>query len=560
MVHLSWISRCLTLVAGGILLFSSASCSFTSALKFDENGNSNLNEEIAPPPGPGNPQIRFLNAREYKNSVNKILGVFVTTTLEFGATRNGFETSADGQIDQGLLSALLDEAQSLANNYVETRLEADFTCAYNEGSDEGCIKSLIVKYGTKFFRRPVTPGELNSLYDYFRARELEDGHRTALKHLFARFLISPSFLYRTEVGKLSADNQIRQLDQFEIASLLAFTLTATTPDDLLLDDAYKAKLDADGIRSHVRRLLKTSDGRNSIVRFMKQWLKLDNLDDMFRNPARYPKLASPEQAYTLKREFEMFVKDVVLDGEGSLRSALTESITYIDRHTAYLYGLSSNSDSLERVTLDKSRRSGILTLASVMASHGSSSDINRDRPVQRGTLILEKVLCGDVGIPSGLDVVTAGNQAAAKVPNFHELTTREQFEIVMQQSETCIACHQTFMPFGYVLGNYNALGQFVTESRGRHIDVSVSNVPLGPSKKSFSGPMTFIEDLAAEERVYKCFAKQMAKYITGAESDAVQAMSLYFHMGFKRKKYDIKSLLEDFFAEEYLYRRKVLSQ
>ncbi|MEQ1878665.1 MAG: DUF1592 domain-containing protein, partial [Bdellovibrionia bacterium] len=393
-------------------------------------------------------------------------------------------------------------------------------------------------------------------YSYYDSRKQEDGDRTALKQLFTRFLISPNFLYRTETGKVAKAGEPATLNQFEIASLIAFTLTANTPDDKLLDDATNGALTADAVRGHVRRLLKTTAGRNTVIRFLKQWLKAEAIDDMYRDPERYPKLESAEQAHIFKVEFEMFIKDVLLDGEGSLRAALTENFTYVNRHTAHLYGLTSYSDELKRVTLDKSRRGGILTLASVMAAHGSSSEIDHDRPVQRGTMILNRLLCGEVGIPSGLDVVTAGNQAAAKVPNFYQLTTREQFEIMMQQSDACINCHQTFMPYGYILGNYGALGQFMTEMRGRPINVSVTGVTVGSSKKSYGNPIVFINDLAQDERVYQCFTKQMVRFITGNDDERFEGMARYFHSGFRRKKYNVKELFEDFFAEDFLYRRR----
>lgn len=555
-------SKRLAACALALLALSSSACTSRSSLSFGDP--SSLGEENVPPaapPGPIAPQIRMLSSREYRNSVKSILDVEINPGLEFGARRNGFETSAEGLMDEGLLLSLVDEAQIAAEAYVGGKLATDYPCLRDIPPGDACVRNSIAKAGLKFFRRPLTGEEVDDFYNYYTERRGADDQHVATVLLFARFLVSPSFIYRTELGALAATGSLSRLSQFETAALVAYTLTASTPDETMLNDAVKGNFKGDVLRGHVRRLLKTSDGRNALIRFMKQWLKLDKLDDMHRNPENYSKLQSAEQAWTLKREFEMFVKDVALDGEGSLRSVLTESVTYVNRHTAHLYGVSSSSDELTRVTLDKSRRSGILTLASTMSALASGTDVNRDRPVQRGTLILEQVLCGDIGIPSGLDVVTAGNDAAKKVPNFGELTTREQFDIIMQQSDSCVSCHQQFMPFGYVLGNFNALGQFVTSMNGRPINAAVTNVPMARGRRSYDGPVAFVAELSQDERVYQCFTKQWAKYVTGNDDGApIDDLARYFHAGFKRKRYDIKSLVEDFFAEDYLYQRKASIQ
>lgn len=525
-------------------------CTSKSNLVFNL-GDDEGAQAVAAPPGPGIQQLRLLNEREYKNSVRYILGVDPAESLVFGSRGNGYDTSAGGQMDAGLLNALFEEAQGNADWYKNERLFGQYPCFNEANVEHGCVENFVRQLTRKFFRRDLPNWEVHSYIVFYRDREAEDGKPEALKQLVTRFLISPDFLYRTEIGTASTDGS--KLNQFEIASLISFTLTATTPDDLLLNDASQGKLNSENIRKHVRRLLETSEGHAQIVKFMKQWLRLDALDDMSRNPARYTKLESPEQGSALKREFELFVEDVLLKGDGKLTDAFQNNITFVNRHTAPLYGLRYSGDEFIRVKLDN-KRSGLLTLASVMASHASSSDFDRDRPVQRGTLILRQLLCGKVGLPSGVDVVSAGNRAAAQVPNFHELTTREQFDIITQQEQTCVMCHSTFMPYGYVLGNYNARGEYVTQTRGRPINVSITDV--GPKRKSYDNPVTFINDLSQDERVYKCFTKNFAKFVTGADDEKVEGLSRYFHAGFKRKKYSIKSLIEDFFVEEFLYQRK----
>ncbi|MEQ1878213.1 MAG: DUF1587 domain-containing protein, partial [Bdellovibrionia bacterium] len=123
-------TRRLALIVAGFAALSS--CSFRSMLNFTDAETIQQDQPV-PPPEVGAAQIRLLNSREYKNSVKTILGVDVTPEFEFGARGTGFDTAADGKLSGGLMSALLDEGQRLAEDYVENRLAADFQCAYNGG-------------------------------------------------------------------------------------------------------------------------------------------------------------------------------------------------------------------------------------------------------------------------------------------------------------------------------------------------------------------------------------------------------------------------------------------
>src|SRR4029079_18077417 len=67
-------------------------------------------------------------------------------------------------------------------------------------------------------------------------------------------LLSPSFLFRTELGDGSADPA--RLSSYEVASQLSFTLTGATPDPALLDAAGGGRLEtAAGVAAEADRLL-----------------------------------------------------------------------------------------------------------------------------------------------------------------------------------------------------------------------------------------------------------------------------------------------------------------
>src|SRR5690606_9889958 len=120
-------------------------------------------------------------------------------------------------------------------------------------------------------------------------------------------------------------------------------------------------------------------------------------------------------------------------------SLFLSSYTFVNESTAPLYGMTSSSSELEKVELDPSKRMGILTLASVMAVHSSISEAYRESPTERGVMVKEQLLCEPIGIPSGISTGDATQDALLRYPNFQDFTVRRQFEVIMEQGQSCTA-------------------------------------------------------------------------------------------------------------------------
>jgi hypothetical protein len=375
--------------------------------------------------------------------------------------------------------------------------------------------------------------------------------------LVTRILMSPRFLYRTEVGEQDADGTTR-LDPFERASLISYTLTASMPDAELLEDAEAGLLDEDRIRHHVRRLLATDAGREQLVEVFQQWLRSTELDHMAEEPQDYPKLGGAELGHSLQGELGAFVDGVVLAGDGTFSDLLLHDVAYVDRYTAPLYGLESDSDVFEPIPLPSDRPGGVLTLASVLAVHSSGAEIGRDNPIHRGLLVKNQLLCESVDLPSGLDLQEAVS-ALGDIPDFDSFTTREQLEAVMQQGETCQECHATFMPFGFLWSTFDALGQQQTHYNGRPLDSAVDVVVIDGRALAYEGAAEFIPDLAASPQAAACFRLQVARFMTGAVDPAIaDLLTGPDAAAFGGNDLRILSLVEDLLSSPELYVREAL--
>lgn len=538
----------------------------------DEQGSTN--PTITPtsdlaPPEPGvvapirvalaAPQVRVLSAAEYRNTVRDLLGLAVSTNLMQSDWTAGFDNGAGIQVDENLLAALLTEAEALAAEYVATRAAADFPCFHVEDISDTCMQTLIEGLGRRAYRRPLSEEQKSELFAFFGAVSIEVNSRTTgAEMVVARMLASPQLIYRSEVGQpTTPGGDLYQLDDFEKASLVAYTLTGSMPDEPLLADAEAGRLDDDGLRRNIQRLWTSPRTRERVGDFFRQWLKVTRLDEMSRRPSDYPKLTTPALGASLKAEFDGFVASVVFDGEGTLSALFSESFTMADVNTAPLYGLATTSQSPTRFDLDPSERRGVLTLASTMAAISSHTDPERDRPVLRGLMVMEQLLCGEVGPPSGINTIAA-MEAAREIPNFDELTTREQFEAMMMQSEDCLACHTQFMPLGFALGNYDALGRYRTDHNGRPIDTAVSDVPFGGDElRSFADGTELASAIASSPEAARCFSEHFASFTTGAvHGPHTETLSGSAQQKLGDEPLMIARLVEETLATPELYQRR----
>lgn len=460
--------------------------------------------EVVPAPA----QIRVLSSTEYRNTIRDLLGLTVDSTITHADWTGGYDNGAAIQIDENLLSALLLEGEALAQQYVATRIAADFPCFTANNLSDACARTIISDLGARAYRRTMSTEQSDELFTFWRDNGVEA--------LVTRLITSPHFLYRTEVGRPVAPGSDRfVLTDVEKASLISYTLTGTMPDALLLADAQAGQLDEAHVRAHVRRLWGIPQTRARQGDFFRQWLKVTALDRMAQRPSDFPKLSSPDQGASLKAEFDAYVNEVVFDGAGTIPALFSESFTWVDSRTAPLYGLSTATPM--RVPLPADQRAGILTLASTMAAIGSATDPEKDRPVMRGLMLKRQIFCEDVGAPSAVNTVAA-QATATSTPGFDSLTTREQYEAMMQQGDACRACHRQFMPLGFAFGNYDALGRFRVSQHGRAINTSIADVQLAGLSASFAGPTELLDSVATSQTTAQCFGRNFARFTLGLPS------------------------------------------
>jgi hypothetical protein len=378
-----------------------------------------------------------------------------------------FDTDADATlVTSAHIDAYLDAAQKLA---------ATVTCS-------DCVTS----YGEKLFRRPLTDDEKQKY-------GAMDG-KTAL----AAMLMSPHFLYRSELGE--PDSGHYKLTPYEVATALSYTFLGTTPDDDLLAAAGNGELtDAASIEKWARMLITDQRARQQVGEFAAQWTGANDVLTADKRMDLYPDFDDATRA-SLLSETRDFAADVVFAGDGSYASLMTSNTTVIDDIAAKFYGAQAGHTQLPN-------RAGVLGDAAVLASVAHSDQTS---PVKRGLLVRRNFLCEDLPPPP-----PNGGTLPSVDPN---ATTRDRFAM-HSASPACSSCHAYIDKVGFGFEHFDPVGRWRDMENGKPVDGTGDMNDVERLGTDTSQPFTSLPALASSIATSQagpaCFVRQYLRFSRG---------------------------------------------
>lgn len=501
------------------------------------------------PESAGGMVLRRLTIREYKNTLFDLLGntADVTSALPVDeVSNNGFHapTSVSSLHTQLFMEAAdtLADAAMLAN-------KIPIPCTNPAATAEtSCATMFIAQFGRRAFRRPVSASESTDLLAVFaKARSLAFDFKGALTQVVKAILQSPNFLYHWEVGetKPARVGELYPLTPHQVASRLSYLLWETMPDEMLLGAADAKQLSTpEQLTAQARRMFadKTRT-QTGLASFHEQWLKIENLDDLQKDTAKFPAFTAAAKA-ALPVELSTFVGAVLGSGDGTLKTLLTAPYTYANKALAPIYGATAPGDAFTQVQLNPAQRSGILTQATFLGTNAKPSLTD---PVKRGLVVWQQLLCGAVSAPPP-DVP----DLPPENPND---TNRQRF--AAHANSPCATCHKVFDPPGFAFENYDPIGGYQTMDKGQTVDASGEALTPGGAKISFKNAVELLKALSESEEVKWCVARQWFRYLLGRmDSGAEQgSMELAYKAATATPGYSIREMLVATTATKaFLYR------
>ena len=342
---------------------------------------------------------------------------------------------------------------------------AIFSCRpTSRDRERPCAEEIVSRLGTKAYRRPLTPSDLEDLLGFYEAGANEGGFEAGIKRALQATLASPDFLFRLErAGDRATGDGSYRISDPALASRLSFFLWGSAPDETLLALARDGRLsDAAVLEAETRRLLSDPRAETLATRFAAMWLRLQDMNLVQPDAFWFPNF-DRQLADAMRRETELLFYTLVRENR-SLLELLTAEYTFVNERLARHYGIPNVAGpEFRRVTQPDDLRRGLLGHGSVLLL---TSMANRTSPVLRGKWIME-VLLGSPPPPPPPAVPDLDETAAVR--DGRRLTTRERME-VHRANPTCNSCHRFMDPLGLALDNFDVVGKWRIRENGMPLD------------------------------------------------------------------------------------------
>jgi hypothetical protein len=407
--------------------------------------------------------------------------------------------------------------------YVEEHLR-ELSGAGEDDSDRAAkLREFCYRFVERAFRRPLSDEQKQVFVD--RQFEQAPQPEMAVKRVVLLALKSPRFLYR-EVGR-------DQPDAYDVASRVSFGLWDSLPDQPLLDAAAAGQLTTrEQVAGHVDRMLPDLRTRSKLRQFFQQWLKVEQVPDLAKDPERYASF-NAEVANDLRTALDLFVEEVVWSDASDFRQLLLADSLPLNGRLARFYGADVPEDApFEKRSLDGEHRAGLLThpyLLTTFAYTGTSS------PIHRGVFISRSLL-GRVLKPPPEAVVPLPPESHAN------LTTRERIAL-QTNSQACLSCHAMINPLGFTLEHFDAVGRFRAEETGKPIDATGEYLTKSGERKQFRGVRELAKFLSESDETHAAFVQQLFHHTVKQPIRAYgPEMSVELQKSFRENQFSIQEL------------------
>lgn len=359
------------------------------------------------------------------------------------------------------------------------------------------LREFCRRFAERAFRRPLRD-EIRSLY-IDRQFEGDGGSRpdagSIVKRVVLLVLKSPRFLYR-EVG-------VESPDAYDVASRVSFGLWDSLPDRALLDAAAAGRLaDRAEVTRQAERMVDDLRTRAKLREFFLQWLKVDEVPDVAKDPDRFPGFDGAI-ASDLRTSLDLFLEDVVWGESSDFRQILLAEDLFLNGRLAQFYGADLPADApFRKVAMGPRERAGIVSHPYLMTTFAYTATSS---PIHRGVFLARSVL--------GRSLKPPPEAASPLAPDLHpDLTTRQR--VVLQTSPAaCTTCHALINPLGFPLENFDAVGRFRGEEDGKTIDASGTYQARTGETVAFNGPRELATFLAGSEETHDAFVEQLFHHL-----------------------------------------------
>ena len=470
-------------------------------------------------------QIPRLNNAQYDRTMRDLLGI--TSLTGAAAPSSILATDQAGSLTSLGWSSYQSVAEKVAAQVMaDPTLRANFLKCTPSGDGKACLHDTIVQFGRRAFRRPLSADEVAG-FDAVVAKGAQITPTGAplevAEALLYMFLISPSFLQRSEISAVSDNAGHFALTSHEVASRLSYLLWGSTPDDVLSQAADANQLTTpEQIMTQAQRMLQLPKAHDMVSEFHRAYLLMGTntrWENANRDPAVFPAF-NKGLVSVMQQETEKFFDYIVFSQNGSFKDFLTSPVAFVNAATAPLYGLDASKFGAELVqtNLDPAQRPGFLTRIGFLNAYSS---YNRTSPILRGAFVTKQVLAVPIGSPPP-------GAETTPLPTTADLDTNRKQVDQQTSGGACSGCHHGYInPPGFALEAFDAAGawQVKEKTTGAAIDTSVEAVIDGATMH-INGPAELMAKIAASPGAQRSYAEKWVSYAYERASNPTDACTV----------------------------------
>ena len=484
-----------------------------------------------------------LSAEQWGAAVQTLLALKTTPVLQNrgGEKTYAFFSDVSLGVDSSMQFDMYSQAESVLATIDSTVTTTIAPCTGTTSTAQTtCANTWVSKFAQTAYRRPLDASEVTNLMKVYAQGAMQD-YKTGIKLMIEAIIISPSFVYRTELGPpATADASGKYPDTTmtptEVASQLAFTLLGTLPDAALTAAAADGSLGTtSGIQTQINRLMALPAVQANLTNIVLGWFNIAQLFSKGKDTTLLSALSTAEQDLggiqnDLFTSTQQFVNSILWNGSGKIDDLMTSQNVYVNQRLATLYpgvsypgGKAPTSDStFVAATWPSSQgRSGILTLPGYL---WAQSDPAVNSIVKRGLAVHDSVMCQDaLGSPVDLSTPQAMAVTMCKNPSDPSAAPDSTCDSEILKSDArmtyqpCKNCHSQMDPYSRVLQNFGPIGNYRTlDEAGRSIDPSATFVPSSPlAGTTVTGVQAFAKAVVSSGVLDGCSVQQMTDYVMG---------------------------------------------
>ncbi|MEZ4288042.1 MAG: DUF1592 domain-containing protein [Polyangiales bacterium] len=466
----------------------------------------NPDEALEHPAGLGVYGLSRLSRTEYRNTVRDVFGVAIDDLVSLlpADVKAPFDNRYSDQVPSGtLIESTLAVATETGSRFVASDRFQSFVsdCTKRQEDSQACLSRFLDEYGKRALRRPLTTGERDELVDALSGATQEDSFRSAV----AALMMDGEFMYQMQSGVRKSDG-LYALNDYEIATRLAYFIWGSAPDDALLAAADAGSLSDPMVRQqHALRLLNDQRAIAQFQRYHAMWFGYDDM------------IVEGALKNELRNESDALVAKVIFADNDAWSNILLSDSTFVSPTLAQHYGMPAMNKAAW-VQYQEPERRGLLSHGSFLSNGLKFGDTS---PTMRGLAVNSRLLCTEIPTPTPENVDTNMPVNVDVLPGDAGQCKRERY--IEHTRGGCASCHDRIDPIGFGLERFGPTGQIRDIEPTNSACVIDGQGSIGGAE--FSGPGGLGEALLSNAVFQDCAIRQFFRFASGrVESDDDSAL------------------------------------